>query len=73
MTRKEPAAAGSSILSNELSTWALTLNFKINKMKLQYRKQLYTAILGVMCITACKKDFLNVQPTDRVATSAIEI
>ena len=41
-------------------------------MKLQYRKQLYTAILGVMCMTACKKDFLNVQPTDRIATSAIE-
>ncbi|WPU93169.1 RagB/SusD family nutrient uptake outer membrane protein [Mucilaginibacter sabulilitoris] len=41
-------------------------------MKLKYKTLLYFMIGGTLSITACKKDLLNVQPTDRIATSAIE-
>jgi hypothetical protein len=41
-------------------------------MKLPYKKPLYLTLCSVLALAACKKDFLNVQPTDRIATSAIE-
>ena len=41
-------------------------------MKLQYKTPLYLIMCGMLSITACKKDFLTVQPTDRIATSAVE-
>jgi hypothetical protein len=41
-------------------------------MKLKYITSLYLMIGGMLSMTACKKDFLNVKPTDRIATSAIE-
>lgn len=41
-------------------------------MKLQYKTPLYLMICGMMGFTACKKSLLDVQPTDRIATSAIE-
>ncbi len=41
-------------------------------MKLKYITPLCLMMGGMLSITACKKDFLNVQPTDRIATSAIE-
>ncbi|GAA3968265.1 RagB/SusD family nutrient uptake outer membrane protein [Mucilaginibacter dorajii] len=41
-------------------------------MKLQYKTPLYFLLGGMLFTTACKKDLLNVQPTDRIATSAIE-
>ncbi|MGZ3751814.1 MAG: RagB/SusD family nutrient uptake outer membrane protein, partial [Mucilaginibacter sp.] len=40
-------------------------------MKLQYKRPLYFILCGMLGITACKKDFLTVQPTDRISTSAI--
>ena len=41
-------------------------------MKFKYRTPLYFVIGSMLSMTACKKDFLNVKPTDRIATSAIE-
>ncbi|MGF7073712.1 RagB/SusD family nutrient uptake outer membrane protein [Mucilaginibacter sp. 3215] len=41
-------------------------------MKLQYKTPLYLMVCGMMGFTACKKSLLDVQPTDRIATSAIE-
>ncbi|WP_413669036.1 RagB/SusD family nutrient uptake outer membrane protein [Mucilaginibacter sp. Mucisp86] len=42
-------------------------------MKLQYKTPLYVMICGAMLsVTACKKDLLNVQATDRISTAAIE-
>lgn len=41
-------------------------------MKLQYKTPLYFIMGGMLSITACKKNLLDVQPTDRIATSAIE-
>ncbi|QEM08916.1 RagB/SusD family nutrient uptake outer membrane protein [Mucilaginibacter rubeus] len=42
-------------------------------MKLQYKTPLYVMICGAMLsITACKKDLLNVQATDRISTVAVE-
>ncbi|GAA4317637.1 RagB/SusD family nutrient uptake outer membrane protein [Mucilaginibacter gynuensis] len=41
-------------------------------MKLTYKRPLFLTLCAIASLTACKKDFLNVQPTDRIATSAIE-
>jgi len=41
-------------------------------MKLQHKRPLYIILCGMLGMTACKKEFLNVQPTDRISTSAIE-
>jgi hypothetical protein len=41
-------------------------------MKLQYKRPLYAILCGVLGMTACKKDFLTVQPTDRISTSSIQ-
>jgi hypothetical protein len=41
-------------------------------MKLQYKTPLYLIMCGMLGITACKKNILDVTPTDRIATSAIE-
>jgi hypothetical protein len=41
-------------------------------MKLKYITPLCLVIGGILGTTACKKEFLNVQPTDRIATSAIQ-
>jgi hypothetical protein len=41
-------------------------------MKLKHITPLFILFGGMLGITACKKDFLTVQPTDRIATSAIE-
>ncbi|MBE9582990.1 RagB/SusD family nutrient uptake outer membrane protein [Mucilaginibacter sp. JRF] len=40
-------------------------------MKSRYNKLLWMAICAT-AFTACKKDFLDIQPTDRIATSSIE-
>jgi hypothetical protein len=41
-------------------------------MKLQYKTPLYFIIGGMLSITACKKDLLNVQPTDKIGAELIE-
>ncbi len=41
-------------------------------MKLQYKTPLYLILGGMLGMTACKKDLLNVQATDRISTTAIE-
>ncbi|MEP6610786.1 MAG: RagB/SusD family nutrient uptake outer membrane protein [Mucilaginibacter sp.] len=41
-------------------------------MKLQYKTPLFVMMCGMLSITACKKNLLDVQPTDRIATSAIQ-
>jgi|EndMetStandDraft_4_1072995.scaffolds.fasta_scaffold00440_3 hypothetical protein len=41
-------------------------------MKLQYKAPLYLMVCGMLGTTACKKNLLDVQPTDRIATSAIQ-
>jgi hypothetical protein len=41
-------------------------------MKLKYITPLCLVIGGMLGTAACKKEFLSVQPTDRIATSAIE-
>ncbi|WP_439696954.1 RagB/SusD family nutrient uptake outer membrane protein [Mucilaginibacter sp. AW1-7] len=41
-------------------------------MKLQYKAPLYLMVCGMLGTTACKKNILDVQPTDRIATSAIQ-
>lgn len=42
-------------------------------MKLQYKRpSLYIILCGMLGMTACKKNFLTIQPTDRISTSAIE-
>lgn len=40
-------------------------------MRSIYKMPFYAAVCA-MAFTACKKDFLNVKPTDRISTSAIE-
>jgi len=40
-------------------------------MKLSYIN-IFTALLLAGALSACKKDYLNVEPTDRISTSAIE-
>jgi starch-binding outer membrane protein, SusD/RagB family len=39
-------------------------------MKTTFRNIIYTAVIAT-AITACKRDFLDIQPTDRVASDAI--
>ncbi|WP_069659687.1 RagB/SusD family nutrient uptake outer membrane protein [Arcticibacter eurypsychrophilus] len=41
-------------------------------MKTRYIKPLFLMLCALLTLSACKKDFLNVEPTDRIATSAIE-
>ncbi|WPU97409.1 RagB/SusD family nutrient uptake outer membrane protein [Mucilaginibacter sp. cycad4] len=40
-------------------------------MKLQYKTPLFLMMGGMLSITACKKNLLDVTPTDRIASSAI--
>ncbi|SDG02602.1 RagB/SusD family nutrient uptake outer membrane protein [Mucilaginibacter sp. P25] len=40
-------------------------------MKLQYKAPLFLMMGGMLSITACKKNLLDVTPTDRIASSAI--
>lgn len=41
-------------------------------METRYKKPLFLTLCVLLALSACKKDFLNVEPTDRIATSAIE-
>lgn len=41
-------------------------------MKLSYIKFLMPLLFAGMALSACKKDYLNIEPTDRITTAAIE-
>lgn len=41
-------------------------------MKLSYIKLLIPVLFAGVALTACKKDYLNIEPTDRITTAAIE-
>lgn len=48
------------------------LNFKMNEtMKLNYKKLAYLFLGVILTLSACKKDFLSITPTDRLSNVAI--